>query len=381
MEPAYRRLIQHLQTWAMGFPEAPEIEALLAARVTAQEADLLARIPFFPQPLEQLSLLLGRNPVELRRLLDPLAQRGLVFRHESKSTVRYALNDSMFDFYRSPFWAGTDDEGTRRLAGLSNRYFFGPYGPEFGAYPTMGLRAIPIGRTIKDTRQVLPYEDLVQVLEGEKIFCTSHCPCRQRKNLDPESPNCKYETFNCLHFGRLARYMIKNEMGKEISREETLEILQAAAEAGLVHGISNTREGMDTICNCCSCCCLFLESVHHHHLFGHQPSNYLLEIEPSTCKACGLCVERCPMKALSLQPHPEARNRTGQAPTLEPDRCLGCGVCVFKCPSASLGLVLRSQEQDFPLNFRDQVLRMGRERGRDITLTSMAPAVKEDHHD
>ncbi|MBI5582463.1 MAG: 4Fe-4S binding protein, partial [Deltaproteobacteria bacterium] len=233
----------------------------------------------------------------------------------------------------------------------------------------------------KDTRHVLPYEDLVQVLEGEEIFVTSHCPCRQRKNLDPESPDCRHETFNCLHFGRLARYMIKNEMGKEISREETLEILQAAAEAGLVHGISNTREGMDTICNCCSCCCLFLESVHHHHLFGHQPSNYLLEIEPSTCKACGLCVERCPMKALSLQPHPEAQNKTGQAPALDPERCLGCGVCAFKCPTASLGLVERLEEQDFPLNFRDQVLRMGRERGRDITRTTIFPARKGIPHE
>lgn len=86
------------------------------------------------------------------------------------------------------------------------------------------------------------------------------------------------------------------------------------------------------------------------------------------------------MKALSLQPHPEARNKTGQAPALEPDRCLGCGVCATKCPTNSLGLVLRPEEQDFPLNFRDQVLRMGQERGRDITAPRSRGGVPADQH-
>jgi hypothetical protein len=34
-------------------------------------------------------------------------------------------------------------------------------------------------------------------------------------------------------------------------------------------------------------------------------------------------------------------------------------------------LVPRPEEQDFPLNFRDQVLRMGQERGRDISRTGI----------
>ena len=270
----------------------------------------------------------------------------------------------MFSLYRSPFWSGKSDENMEKLARLSNRYFDEVYGREFGAYPTMGLRAIPIERTIKDTRQVLPYEDLIQVLELEDTFCTSHCPCRQRKKLDPEAPTCKHETFNCLHFGRLARYMVKQGMGKEITREETYEILRAAAEAGLVHGISNTREGMDTICNCCSCCCMFLESKHKLGLYGHQPSNYILEINPLTCQGCGLCVQRCPMKALELASSPEARNKLGKVSRLKDDGCIGCGVCAYKCPTQSLGLVKRPQDQDFPKNFREQVYRMGKERGK-----------------
>lgn len=363
-ENAYSRFIEHLREWYMGLPDAEALLPLLKARFTSEEAAFLADFPFLPQSLEDLAGRTQRPLAELKTELEALARKGIIFERESRGTIRYSLNDSMFSLYRSPFWSGKSDEDLKELARLTNHYFGQGYGQEFGAYPTMGLRAIPIEKTIKDTRHILPYEDIVQVVEQEEVFCTSHCPCRQRKKLDPEAQTCRHETFNCLHFGRLARYMIKQSMGRAISRERTMEILKEAAEAGLVHGISNTREGMDTICNCCSCCCLFLESKHKLQLYGHQPSNYILQINTRTCQACGLCVKRCPMKALELVPSPEAQNEPGKVSTLKEEHCIGCGVCAYKCPTQSLGLVRRSEEQDFPKNFRDQVYRMGKERGR-----------------
>jgi NAD-dependent dihydropyrimidine dehydrogenase PreA subunit len=75
-------------------------------------------------------------------------------------------------------------------------------------------------------------------------------------------------------------------------------------------------------------------------------------------------VERCPRKALHLEPFPEAKNKKGMVSVIDKDRCIGCGVCAFKCPTQSLGLVHREKEQDFPRNFREQAYRMGIERGR-----------------
>jgi electron transport complex protein RnfB len=351
---AHQRFIDHLTAWVPRLPDSGFLADLIRARLTPAEADLLARVPFFPHTIEQLAEQFGASPAEVAARLDPLAKKGLVFRHQSARTVRYALNDSVFDFYRSPFWAGSRDGETARLAVLANQYFSDGYGREFGAYPTMGLRAIPVKRTVADPRRVTPYEDIITVVDNEEIFCTSTCPCRHRKHLDPDAPDCKHETFNCLHFGRLASYMIKQDMGKKISRQETLDILEKAANAGLVHGISNTKFGMDTICNCCSCCCMFLESYHVLGGHGHQPSNYILNIETATCAGCETCIDRCPMKALTM---------TDDGPVLAPEKCLGCGVCVHTCPTASLVLVPREEEQDFCENFRDMVGRMADERG------------------
>ena len=57
---------------------------------------------------------------------------------------------------------------------------------------------------------------------------------------------------------------------KTPGQEETRDILKQAAEAGLVHAISNWQDGADTICNCCQCCCLFFEA---HHILKHDKSH------------------------------------------------------------------------------------------------------------
>lgn len=362
---AYDRFIQHMHRFLVGLPDSKVLLPLLKKRLSPEEAEFLADIPFLPHSIEQLAQKMEISIDQLTAKLDPFAKRGLVFRHESKETVRYALNDSMFVFYRSPFWTGKDIQRNKDLARLSNQYYYDGYGQEFGAYPSMGLRALPINQTIEDPRRIKPYEDVVEVIEKEEHFCVAHCACRERKNLDPDSLSCSHETFNCLHFGRLARYMVQQGMGKKISREETMKILDAAADEGLVHGVSVNKTGIDTICNCCSCCCMFLESVHILGLKGHEPSNYTLKIQTETCQGCGLCAKRCPMKALRMEASPDSRNETGRISLLDQDRCIGCGVCAHKCPSQSLVLVHRQGEQDFPENLRELARRMIAERGKD----------------
>lgn len=230
----------------------------------------------------------------------------------------------------------------------------------------MTLRAVPIRRTVEDTRQILPYENITEIVQKEDYICVGHCPCRQMKTLDPDTPSCKHETLNCLHFGDLARYMVKQGMGKKISGKETMEILQKAADAGLVHAISNRQEGPDSICSCCSCCCVFVQSANVLGLHGHHKSNYIPEITKENCKACGLCVERCPMESLRLEDSSGANNKIGKAAVLDSLRCIGCGVCVHKCPTHSLQLVHRKGEQDVPNNVHVLVERQAKERGKKL---------------
>ncbi len=66
------------------------------------------------------------------------------------------------------------------------------------------------------------------------------------------------------------------------------------------------------------------------------PTNYKVKVTEASCKACELCVKRCPMDALQLKVSAEATNRFRKAVALEDHLCIGCGVCVYKCKSGAI---------------------------------------------
>jgi len=353
-QDVYIKFIDWLnKTWWM-LPDSEHLLPSIMAFYTPEEATLLTGMPFSGKNLEELADIKGMDPAELATKLDALARKGAVWRSVKGDTVRYSLNDTFFVFMRAPFWAEEPHETAKTLAKPLNKYFYDGFMDQFAPAHAKGLRTIPIDKTIEDPRRILPYEDVIKYVESQDYHTVSSCPCRQRKKLDPDASVCDHAMEVCLHFGRLGHYIVENGLGREITKEETIAILNQAAETGLVHAISNWEQGADTICNCCKCCCLFFEAYHVlDHDKSHDVSNYRVRVDQETCIACGLCVQRCPMDALSLEDSPEATNKKGQVSTLKPDRCIGCGVCVYKCPSNSLILERREVIEHPPKDVRE----------------------------
>jgi ferredoxin len=374
----YTDLMEHLKNWLFGVPNPDEMMSILEFRFTPEEAGFLAKLPHMPHSLDQLSAKLGIPRDELSEKMDPMIKKGLIYEVEGRSAVRYSFPDHLFFLMRMPGWKGEDNEHNRKLLPMVNKYYINDFGADFMGYPTKGLRAIPIAQTVKDPRVVTPYEDVLAFVDQQDYHSVSICPCRHRHRIDPNMPDCEHEIRNCLHFGKLGRYIVKHGMGEEIRKEETLEILEKAADAGLVHGLSNSLTNPDTICNCCSCCCLFLEPVNMPAPTprGHQPSNYKVEQNRETCVACGKCVKLCPMGALELRDKPDApepvegkklKPKDLREVVYDPDRCIGCGVCAHKCPTQSLSLKRMEVEQDYPQSMGDAGRRMMTERGQDFS--------------
>jgi formate hydrogenlyase subunit 6/NADH:ubiquinone oxidoreductase subunit I len=103
---------------------------------------------------------------------------------------------------------------------------------------------------------------------------------------------------------------------------------------------------------------MWLEAYHVlDHPMSLSPSNYRVQNDNAKCKACGLCVKRCPMEAQHLEEHPEANNKFGKVSTVEIEKCIGCGVCVYTCPVEALTLERRETTEDPPKNPEEFVTR------------------------
>ena len=63
--------------------------------------------------------------------------------------------------------------------------------------------------------------------------------------------------------------------------------------------------------------------------------NKKLIIHPEMCKACGICVEFCPKKALALR---------GKVVLNENAGCILCGLCEQRCPDYAI--YLEAEEED-----------------------------------
>ncbi len=242
----YEEFIKWLRKAPLEVPESEHLRPLLKSYYTPEEAELLTGIPFSLKSLEELADIKEMDPTELAPKLKELAKKGMIYESIRGESAKYRLGDFMFVFFRSSGWHGQDIEPIKSTAPFINKYF-DTYAEQFRHVKKRGLRSIPIDKTIEPPTGVLPFEDVVKVVDDREYYSVSACPCRHRYHLDPEWEDCNHPIEVCLHFDDLGRYTVKNGLGREITRDETLEILKKAADSGLVHGIANQEVRPDTI--------------------------------------------------------------------------------------------------------------------------------------
>ncbi len=363
---SYQKLIDHHKKWIFGSPGPELLHEVFELMFTPNEAEFLSKIPFNGNGIGYKANYLSKKlkiPIdELIEKLDDFARRGVVYRYHEGKAIRYANGDLNFMFYRGPWWAGIDNELHIKLAPLVNKYYEEAFGPMVMGQKTIMMRAVPINQTIEDTRTIMPYEDVVKHLDQYEYYSVGHCGCRRRHNVDPAYENSKYPTETCLHFGALGRYAVENGISREITKEETLEILKQAADAGLVHGFENTIDGGSTVCNCDPDYCFWFDSMLKMPdpvPRGMQKSNYIREINEEKCVKCGLCAKVCPMEAFEFK-------KEEKELIFHEEKCVGCGVCAHQCPKEAIYMKHREGEADIPKSGIEFGTRWLKERGRDL---------------
>jgi len=330
MDDAYKRLARHLDSLPNGYPPSDDGAELriLAKLFTPEEADLAARLRPTPESAARLAERLGADPEALPLQLKAMGRRGLI-------TVKRTPEGLAFGAL--PFVVGIYENQLGQLDVEFATLFEAYYKQAFGrvmAFPPSVHRVIPVQESVRTGMEILPFESAAAILSTGNAWGVFDCICRKQKSLIGEP--CGHPIDVCLTFSEKPGAYDHHPVIHPITQQDALATLQRAAEAGLVHSVGNSQEGLSYVCSCCTCSCGVLRGMADLGLANVVArSAFVNQVDEERCVGCELCLDRCQFDALFLD----------EVARVDSTRCVGCGVCVPSCPEDALGLARRPEEE------------------------------------
>ena len=351
-QAAYKKLAERLDALPNGFPptdDGAELR-LLAKLYTPEEADLASQLRLTKEVPEQIAERLGRDKAEVRVLLKGMARNGLIAAGRTEAGLGYGLMPFVVGIYE--FQIGNMD---KELASLFEEYYTQSFVEVLRTKPQVH-RVLPVNESIKVDMEVRPHENAADLVKSAQAWGVLDCICRKQKELigDP----CGHRLDVCMTLSEVPHAFDNQTVVRALTKEEALSTLQRAADAGLVHSVSNNQKGLNYICNCCTCSCGILRGMAEVGIANVVArSSYVNQVDDLLCNACETCLDYCQFDALAMSDDAIVQ--------VNSVRCVGCGVCVLQCPSEALGMVMRPEEEviQVPATIKDWGAQRAAERG------------------
>jgi len=347
-EQTYRRLQQHLDRQAVGFPAARSgaVIQILKHIFTPREAELASCLCYRPEPLEKIfertAHLVG-SAGELAEALDRIHRNG---------GIESSVKDGRRVYCNAPLVVGMYEMQLNRLTPEFIRDFDAytrdrKFGAEFLSTDVPQMRTIPIAWSLQPLNHVSTFDEVTSLLnQAEGPFAIIECICRKKRAIRGKSCKATDRKETCLALGGLAQSVLLRGHGREIARDEAAAIIQQNQKDGLVLQPSNTQKA-DFICSCCGCCCGMLDL--HSRLpkpLEFWASNFQAAVDVSQCDGCGVCEKRCQVGAVKVA-------AKGLPAQVSLDLCIGCGLCVQTCPKSAISLFKKPTEARPPKTRED----------------------------
>lgn len=351
MSDIYQRLARHLDELPGGFPASESgVELRILQRLfTPDEAEIALQLSMLPEPVEKIAQRCGKAPEDMADLLYEMSRKGLLLRSQRHGENRYSASQ-----YVIGIWEYQVNRLTPELIEDMNEYIPTLFKHEVWQKAPQ-LRTIPIQESIDPGREVMPHELARELVSQQTQIAVAPCICRREHSMMGEG--CDKPEESCLVFGPGSQFYVENGFGRVIDTEEALAILDRAEEAGLVLQPSNSKRIVN-ICTCCGCCCQVLKSIKRHPKPASLvASPFYAVVDVDECLACGDCLERCQMEAITVE----------EVAVIDLDRCIGCGLCVTRCPSDCIRLARKPEEdmQPVPRTMGHALLNLAKARGMD----------------
>jgi Na+-translocating ferredoxin:NAD+ oxidoreductase RNF subunit RnfB len=325
--------IYHELAKKLGAPVSKRFLLILEEMFTPEEARICLEL-YVPATCQELAGRLGDNEQDLSEKLKNLVNRGVL----TRGKTQYAFHTTLLGFHHDIADTGVHTGPhaiSQRVKDLWADFFYNEWSVSWtdmasqrkkagghGIMITPAVGALELSSNIRP-EQILPQENWKMQIQLAKRRIVAPCGCRV---LWGKCSHPVMTCFACFDNTRGEYYL--NQPGrllKEISLEETLDIVRTNEEAGLIHW---------GVCYCCPDACEMLYSyTKANRLDLVEPNRYMATVNEDLCAGCQECVERCPFNAI------EMRKVTGSKKlkaSIIAENCKGCGICIVGCKQRAL---------------------------------------------
>jgi Na+-translocating ferredoxin:NAD+ oxidoreductase subunit B len=353
MNNVYKQLALHLDKTPGGFPETETgVELrILKQLFTQAEAQLALSLILMPEPAESIAQRTGKPVEEIKPMLIEMGNKGLLIHMHKDSEDTFMLAQFVVGI-----WEFQVNRLTKELIQDFNEYV--PFLTDgLLKTKTKQLRVVPVSKAINTELNVMDYEQLESIIRSQSKILVLPCICRKEHNMIGKG--CDKLSEACLAFGSGAYIYENRGVGRSITQEEALEIVQEGIKQGLVPQPSNAQKA-SSICLCCDCCCQILKNLKKFEAPAKFiSSNFQAQVNQEECTGCESCEEICPMDAIAMD------SDDGNTATVNLDRCIGCGLCVTVCEFDAVSLKDKeiSERLTPPPNIVDMYTQIAQEKG------------------
>lgn len=350
-DTVYRALQKHLDQHPVGFPKTISGAELKVLKhiFTPAEARIAIFLDYRFQSLEAIYERMessGYSMDDFKKSLDQIAKKG---------GIGYRSRDGQSFYCNMPLvvgmYEGSLNNLTQDFIKDFEKYTNSPsFGISFLSTAVPQMRTIPVSESITPEHQISSFDqvsDLIEKCPGP--FAVIECICRKKKAMQGEKCKVTDRKETCMAANVAASAVLQHGMGREISKQDAIDLLAENTKQGLVLQPSNTQE-IEFVCSCCGCCCGML-SIQKQlpRPLDFWASNYFAVMDVDKCTLCGLCAKNCQVEAITVK----KKNKKVVAVKLNAKKCIGCGNCVAACKFDAITLVKKATEAIPPKTFEE----------------------------
>ncbi len=351
----YEHLADRLDAIPNGYPRTESrVELRLLEKLfTPEEASIAVVMRLTPEAPADIAQRAGIEKAAARHLLKSMVRNGLIGAQKGERGLVYHL---------IPFVVGIYEFNLHRMdeefATLFEDYVQETRGKALLSFGPPVHRVIPVQESINTSVEIAPYAQVSNLLDQARAWGVRDCICRVQQKL--VGKGCDHPVEVCLTFSPVEGWFDHDPDTRALTKQEALQRLQEAADAGLVHTIGNHHDGHFYICNCCTCSCGILRGIAEFDIpTAVARSDFRAVVDGDVCSGCEACVERCQFDALSVQDF---------VAVVADQRCVGCGQCVMACSTGASSMESRPTTDRDPLpdNLDAWMVERAKQRGIDM---------------